>query len=304
MEIDGAVDLDEVDRRAAQQLEAGVAGADVVERDLEAELAQPRDLAHDVPEPRRGVLGQLEHELVRLAGRRRARPRPGSCPASVSRSSDFGETLRNSSVSGGQVARQSQRAAAGDLVQQVRVAELLGEVEELARAAEAEAGVRARQRLVAEDGVALEVPDRLERDVELAVLEQLAEPADAVRVRQRRARGDLVEDDDRALRRALGLVDRGVGLLAQQREVPREEDDRAPMPTLRLTPGSATWPRPRGLLERHLCAVGVGVREQDRELVTAEPEARVPPCGRPRSPRRSRAGPGRRTRARGGRCRT
>jgi hypothetical protein len=61
-----AVDLDEVDRRAAQQLEAGVAGADVVERDLEAELAQQRDLAHDVPESRRRVLGQLEHELVRL----------------------------------------------------------------------------------------------------------------------------------------------------------------------------------------------------------------------------------------------
>ena len=109
----------------------------------------------------------------------------------------------------------------------MRVAEPLGQVEELARAAEPEARVGPRERLVAEDGVALEVPDRLEGDVELAVLEQLAQPADAVRVRQRRARGDLVEDDDRAADRALGLVDRGVGLLAQQREVARGRGEAA-----------------------------------------------------------------------------
>ena len=62
------------------------------------------------------------------------------------------------------------------------VSEPLGELEQLAGAAEAEARVGPRERLVAEDGVALEVPDRLEGDVELAVLEQLAEAADAVGV--------------------------------------------------------------------------------------------------------------------------
>ena len=216
----GAVDLDEVDRRAAQQLEAGVARADVVERDLEAQLPQPRDLAHDVPQPRRRVLGELEHELVRLEADRAHgvdQGRAGEHVALERLRRDVEEQQRV----GGQVGRQPQRAAPGDRVEQMRVAEPLGQVEELAGAAEAEARVGSRERLVAEDGVALEVPDRLEGDVELAVLEQLAQAADAVRMGQRRARGDLVEDDDRAADRPLGLVDRGVGLLAQQGEVPR-----------------------------------------------------------------------------------
>jgi len=57
-----AVDLDEVDREPAQHLEAGVAGAHVVERHLEAELAQSRDLRHDRRDRGSGALGDLHHE--------------------------------------------------------------------------------------------------------------------------------------------------------------------------------------------------------------------------------------------------
>ena len=63
---DRAVDLDEVDRQRAEHLEPGVAGADVVERELEAEAAQARRLGEQQLLARVGALGDLEHDLVRL----------------------------------------------------------------------------------------------------------------------------------------------------------------------------------------------------------------------------------------------
>ena len=63
---DRAVDLDEVGRQRAEHLEPGVAGADVVERELEAEPPQPRRLGEQQLLARVGALGDLEHDLVRL----------------------------------------------------------------------------------------------------------------------------------------------------------------------------------------------------------------------------------------------
>ena len=66
---DGAVDLDEVDGQRAQHLEARVAGADVVERELEAERAQPRGLRDQDLLAGVGALGDLEHHLLGLVAR-------------------------------------------------------------------------------------------------------------------------------------------------------------------------------------------------------------------------------------------
>ena len=47
------------------------------------------------------------------------------------------------------------------------------------------------------------------------------------------------------------------------------------MPTLTLTPGSAACHASERVLERHARADDIGVRQQEGELVAAEPEGRV-----------------------------
>ena len=68
---DGVVDLHEVDRQLPQHLEAGVARADVVEREPESEAAEASGVGDHLAEPRIRALGDLEHDLRRAQARGR-----------------------------------------------------------------------------------------------------------------------------------------------------------------------------------------------------------------------------------------
>src|SRR5688572_21298864 len=63
------VDLDDLGHQLGEAGEAGIAGADVVDRDAEAELAEPgeprRELGRDLE---RGALGHLEDDPRRVPG--------------------------------------------------------------------------------------------------------------------------------------------------------------------------------------------------------------------------------------------
>ncbi len=64
---EGAIDLEAIDREAAQVAERGVAGAEIVERDLEAAASQTLDHRGDGDDARvidQGALGDLDFDSL------------------------------------------------------------------------------------------------------------------------------------------------------------------------------------------------------------------------------------------------
>ena len=98
----------------------------------------------------------------------------------------------------------------------MRAADALRDLERRAGTGEhAVGGVRAGECLVAEDVILVDVPDRLEGDVDALLQQQRAHGADLVDGDDRTVALLVVERADAAAG-ALGLVQGGVGLLAQQ----------------------------------------------------------------------------------------
>ena len=194
---------------ALQHLEAGVARADVVERELEAERAQPRGLGDQQLLARVGALGDLQHHLLGLV----ARAAHGEHEA-VARQRVVLERLRRDveeqQRARRQLARDAQRRAAADRVELVAAADRVGDLERLAGTGELRRA-RPRERLVAEHARAAEVPDRLEGDVDGARVDQRAHRAHLLDRDDRDAVDDLGGGDDRVAAAALGLEQRRVG---------------------------------------------------------------------------------------------
>ncbi len=152
--------------------------------------------------------------------------------------------------------------------------ELSGKLECFARARQLLALARARQRLIAEDPVALEIPDRLKGDVEAPFGDELVKRHQLVRRGQGCRGADLIEDDDRASFHPLGLISGSVGLLAQHHSVAsrgRRHGKADAQVDARKLGGDS--------LERSLhCLLGAactGSRQDDGELVAPQAEAFV-----------------------------
>ncbi len=134
---------------------------------------------------------------------------------------------------------------------------------------------RPRERLIAQDPVVAEHQDRLERDLELRLVQERSQGACLRRCHHRQQLGDVVEHDDPPAAAALALVQRRVGLFPDHRRVvaglrsergDARREARRPRPLLR---------RGQHPLECRLRARPVGPGEHDRELVAADPERTV-----------------------------
>ena len=127
---------------ALQHLEAGVARPDVVERELEAERAQPRRLGDQEVLAGVGALGDLEHDLLGLV----ARAAHGQHQA-VARQRVMLERLRRDveeqQRAGGQLARDAQRGAAAARVELMAAPDRVGDLERLAGAGGARSSLAA-----------------------------------------------------------------------------------------------------------------------------------------------------------------
>ena len=158
----GLIDLDEINRKVAEHLEARVPGADVIESKLEAELPQSFCARDHMVQPCRRALGDLEHDALGVE----SHPLHGAQEAvAVDRAVDerLGIDVEEQQHVLGQLVCPGERGGAADGVQLVRPADLLGDGKGLGRALETVSRPRAGQRLEAEDLVVLKLPDRLER---------------------------------------------------------------------------------------------------------------------------------------------
>ena len=177
---EGAIDLDHVDREAAQLRERREAGAEVVDRDPHAQVVQFLELLHGAVACRtfrddRG-LGHLEAELARLD------PGVGERAANELADTAGGELLRghvdpdDEGLGQQPVLRPASGLVAGfpqhELTERIDQTGRLGDRDELARWNRA-AGRRPppQQRLDADDLAALERDLRLVVDVELTALQ-------------------------------------------------------------------------------------------------------------------------------------
>ena len=172
-----------------------------------------------------------------------------------------------------QLAREPQRRAPADGVELVAAADRVGDLERLARARQLERA-HARERLVAEDARAAEVPDRLELDVDGAGVDQRAHRADLLD----RDDGDAVDDlgggHDGVAAAALGLEQRGVRAAPQRARLAVLGRDRAEPDAGRHARQAALDLGPDAG-ERDVGLGLVGVGEQEGELVAAEAEGAV-----------------------------
>ena len=159
---EGAVDLDELRRELHHRLEARVARAGVVERDLEAELAVGvAHLAEDLEVVDRLLLGDLEHHVGR------AQPALRRACARARRRGTAGRGWWSAARSGrawlhraGRARRPARAAGTGSRAGTPgRVACALSK--STARRVQLAALGTARERLVAEDGARAHLDDRL-----------------------------------------------------------------------------------------------------------------------------------------------
>ena len=208
---EAAVDLELVEREAAQIQQARIAGAEVVERKLHAERLEPQHRgfgAFDVAEQRR--LGELELEPLRIEAGFRQNPLDHADEIEPAE-------LQRRDVDRNRDPRPCHAVEAGP--PQHLGAELddepgmLGDRDEFGRRDEAARRVRpARQRLDADDLVAAGVEDRLVEHLEAVVLDGLAQVLlDELALRQVGVHHGIV-DAGAIAAFVLGPVERHVGV--------------------------------------------------------------------------------------------
>ena len=242
----------------------GVAGADVVERELEALRPQAAQALEDRRRPAAEALGDLHHDAAGVEARvGDGAQQPVVVGVEVERlRRDVEEQQRVRR----QVRRRAQRAAHAEGVEVADAADLLGDVERLRGVREPGLGPRPRERLDAEQRARAEVPDRLERGGDVLGGEEAVQRADLLGRGDGDAVADVGEVDDRRAAVALGLVERGVGLGQQRlRLVARPQRARA---DAGRDAGAA-----QGGVEAPgdgAGAVRAGAREDHRELVAAD----------------------------------
>src|SRR5262245_14560360 len=221
---EGAVDLDEVRRELHHRLEARVARARIVERDLEAEAAVVvAHLAEDVEVADRLLLRDLEDHVAgpEPAGLERLRDRLGPERGIVDRG---GADVQEELGAAGQVLRAVKAALTAQAVELVDQVLLGGGREERARRVELGALGPARERLVAEDGARPDLDDRLVDRRDLAREHELEEalPA-AARADERREAGLLPRLGERGDELRLGgdrrVAQGGSGADRERREL-------------------------------------------------------------------------------------
>ena len=156
----------------------------------------------------------------------------------------------------------------------MRPADLLGHGEHVGRSIEAIAGPGARERLEAEHAPVLQVPDRLEGDLDPRFVEQRSQSLDLRGRHDRDQLRDIVEDHDFPAR-ALALVERRIGLLPENgrigfgRGLQHGDADRER--ALRR----AFSRRREASLDADARLAAVRPRQKHRELVAADPERAV-----------------------------
>src|SRR3954469_19712271 len=229
-----AVDLDRVDRHALQARQGRVAGAEVVEQDADAELAQAlerRARRGDVLEE--DALGDLEAEAAGLEAAARERPLhlaeelgPGELAARhVDGDAEVGG-VREALAPGGDLGGRLLEHPAAERRDE---AGLLGQADELGRADDAVAGtVPADERLDADQALVGDVEDRLVVDAELLALDGAAQVALGAQPDERVVAHLLVEELVAPASALLRLVHRGVGLAQHRLGALRPRGDRDP----------------------------------------------------------------------------
>ena len=213
------IDLDGVERKALKVGERRMAGAEIVERQPGAELADARQHL-------RGVLGVLHHqrlgqlELERAAGEPGARQHGAQIVDQI-----VAQQLARRHVDAGEhrLAQRGRCAASRELArgalqhEQAEIddqPDLLGDADELRRRHPAHLRmIPARQRLEAGDRAILQAHDRLVEDGDLLALERAAQlgfqrqPVGLARPHRRLEQLDAVAAD------ALGVIHRKLGVL-------------------------------------------------------------------------------------------
>jgi hypothetical protein len=179
--------------------------------------------------------------------------------------------LRNSNTLGSE----QQRVLYAKYVELMHASDLLGNVERLRWPGQPICGVGAGQRLDAEQGLRVEVPDRLKQRLQAPLVD---EPHDGLLLLgggHDHALANVLEVRRAVASLALGLVQRGVGLCAQcvgllsgaQRAHTNADLDAG------VLQGAGESPRDDP------GAVGIGVRQRQRELVAPDSVRAIPgPC--------------------------
>ena len=225
---EAAVDLDLVEREALQIAQRRIAGAEIVERDADAERAQRvEQLQGRVAAFEEDRFGDLDLEpRWREARWPPARRRIVSC--SAPRWNCTVETLTATRICSGQCAACAQASRIDPGADRHDQAGLLGDRDELDRRDEA-AGrvVPADQRLERADPVVLEVEQRLVKKLELAALDREPQVGLELPPLLRALVEALLEEGEGPAAGFLGAVEREVGIPAAGSRRPRRPPARS-----------------------------------------------------------------------------
>src|SRR6478672_2494825 len=270
------VDLDDVDRELAQIRERRVAGAEVVEREDDAELLdRPEGLGDALVGREQGALGELEREQ---AGNQRRRVEcAGDMPQEVGMvelaGRDVDRHLHRASVQLAQAGRFGTRLCEHPLAQADDEPRLFSEWDELAgRELARSRMLPSDERLVAHDPAALEIDHGLVVESELTAGDTLAQLADPLRPVECGAVEVRIEERVADIGMCFRPVHRDVGFLDQRLVVVAEGDADARVRVQRARPAVH---RPADLFEQplrnpHGMFGRERLRENDRELIAAE----------------------------------